>query len=39
MLKQIAEARTLQPILEEELERLKCKLSIGYELKVVLASR
>lgn len=33
-MRQIAKAKTLQPILEEELERLKRKLSMGYELKV-----
>jgi hypothetical protein len=34
-LKQIAKTKTLQNVLEEELERLKRKLSMGYELKVV----
>jgi hypothetical protein len=34
-LKQIAQTKTLQNVLEKELERLKRKLSMGYELKVV----
>ena len=34
-MKQMAETRNLQEILEEELEKLKHKLQIGYELKVI----
>jgi len=34
-LTQITQTKTLQNILEEELERLKRKLRMGYELKVV----
>ena len=34
-MKQISETRNLQEILEEELEKLKHKLQIGYELKVI----
>ena len=34
-MKQMAETRNLQEILEEELEKLKRKLQMGYELKVL----
>lgn len=34
-----AEAMNLQSILEKELERLKCKLQMGHELKVVWVPR
>ena len=35
MLRQVTQAKDLQDVLEEELERLKRKLFLGYELKVV----
>jgi hypothetical protein len=34
-LKQVTQLKSLQKVLEEELERLKCLLRMGYELKVV----